>query len=50
MADVSIKKDRKGPCFFVSHKRCGITEGVYFTLDELREIGKLLNEIEQIYE
>jgi hypothetical protein len=42
---VSIQKDKKGCCYFISHKRCGITEGTFFTLDELVEIRDLINEI-----
>lgn len=45
MSDLTIKKDHKGPCYFVSHKRCGITEGVWLNMDELRELKKLLEDI-----
>ena len=34
-----VVKDKKGNCFFVSHVRCGVTEGTFFSLDELLEIA-----------
>lgn len=42
---VSVKKDKKGPCYFVSHKRCGITEGIWLSVNELVELRKLLEDI-----
>lgn len=42
---VSVKKDRKGPCFFLSHKRCGITEGVWLSPSELIELKTILAEM-----
>ena len=43
--DVSVKKDKKGKCYFVSHRRCGVTEGVFLTMDELIELKTQLDEI-----
>ena len=43
--NVSVKKDRKGPCFFVSHQRCGFTEGIWLTVDELKELKMLLDDL-----
>ncbi len=43
----SVVKDKKGKTYFVSHKRCGVTEGVFFTLSELMEIRDRINEIER---
>lgn len=42
---VTVKKDKKGPCFFLSHKRVSFTEGIWLTLDELKELKKLIEEI-----
>lgn len=44
--DVSVKKDRKGRCWFVSHRRCGCMEGIFLTPEELNELRQLLNEME----
>ena len=41
----SVKQDRKGSSFYVSHQRCGFTEGTFFTLEELVEIRDQINEI-----
>lgn len=35
---MELKKDSKGPCWILSHKRCGITESMFLTPEE---IGKL---------
>jgi len=42
MSDVSVAKDKKGSAFVVSHKRVGITECIYFTYDELKELKTIL--------
>ena len=39
MDEISLKKDSKGPCWILSHKRCGITESIFLTEEELRELG-----------
>ena len=44
MNDLSIRKDQKGPSYFVSHKRCGMTEGLWLTYEELVELKRLLEE------
>jgi hypothetical protein len=41
----SVKQDNKGSSFYISHKRCGVTEGTFFTLEELVEIRDQINEI-----
>lgn len=41
----TVKKDKKGDSYFISHKRCGITEGTFFTVSELIEIRDQINEI-----
>ena len=42
--DLKIAKDKKGNCHIISHRRCGITECIWLTDDELEELKKLLNE------
>ena len=39
---IELKKDSKGPCWILSHKRCGITETVFLTVEELVELKNLL--------
>lgn len=41
-SDLRISKDKKGNCYIVSHKRCGMTECIWLTEDELKELKKLL--------
>ena len=41
---VSLVKDKKGPSFFLSHKRCGITEGIWLSPSELDELERILVE------
>lgn len=40
---VEIAKDSKSRCLFVSHKRCGMTEGIWLTPEELEELRVILN-------
>lgn len=40
-----VVKDKKGNCYFVSHMRCGITEGTFFTLSDLLQIRDQINDI-----
>lgn len=40
---VNIVKDKKGPCYIVSHQRCGMTENIFLTMDELQEIAKFVH-------
>ena len=42
---VTLKKDRKGPCWIMSHRRCGITETVFLTEEELMELRVLINDM-----
>lgn len=41
----SVKQDHKGSSFYISHKRCGVTEGTFFSLEELVEIRDEINNI-----
>jgi len=41
----SVKKDSKGDTYFVSHRRVGVTEGIFLTLEELIEIRDQINDI-----
>ena len=41
----SVVKDKKGATYFVSHRRCGVTEGLFLSLDELLEIRDQINDI-----
>lgn len=43
----SVTKDRKGDTYFVSHVRCGATEGVFLTFNELLDIRDMINDIER---
>ena len=40
-----VVKDKKGNCYFVSHVRCGVTEGTFFSMEELLEIRDQINDI-----
>lgn len=42
MSDVSVAKDKKGSSYLVSHKRCGVTETIFLTYDELKELKEIL--------
>lgn len=44
MSDVKIEKDKKGKCFILSHKCCGVTECLFLTQEELTELKHLLYE------
>ena len=39
---IGLKKDKKGPCWILSHQRCGITESIFITEEELYELCKIL--------
>lgn len=45
-SDLQLNKDKKGKCYVLSHKRCGITECIWLTDGELRilelELKKIL--------
>lgn len=40
--DLQLVKDKKGACHILSHKRCGITECIWLTDDELQQLKKML--------
>jgi hypothetical protein len=40
--DLRLVKDKKGACYILSHKRCGITECIWLTDDELQQLKKML--------
>ena len=40
---VQVVKDKKGACYIVSHKRCGVTECLFLTRDELLDIAEFVN-------
>ena len=42
---MELTKDRKGDCWVLSHKRCGITESMFVTEDELLELSGLIFDI-----
>ena len=42
---VSLDRDRKGSCWILSHKRCGITESIFLTEEEISELHKILDDI-----
>lgn len=42
---VNIEKDTKGSAYLVSHVRAGYTECIFLTMDELRELHKVLSEM-----
>ena len=39
---MTIKRDRKGPCWILSHQRCGVTESMFLTDDEVDELLDLI--------
>ena len=47
MSSIIIRKDSKGPTYIISHERCGVTECLFLTLDELLELQK---EVRMIFE
>ena len=44
-----IVKDGKGPCLILSHERCGVTESMFLTEEELWELHKMLNDWEFVW-
>lgn len=44
MSDVTLVKDGKGSCYIISKKRCGITQCLYMSVEDLQEMQVLLNE------
>ena len=44
MSEVTLKKDSKGSSYIISKKRCGITQCLYMSVDDLQQLQVLLNE------
>ena len=42
MSRITVRKDRKGPPYIISHVRCGVTEWLFLTLDELLDLSKVI--------
>ena len=40
--DLNIKKDKKGNAYILSHKRCGITEAIWLTPEEIDQLREML--------
>ena len=45
MSDVKLVKDRKGSTWLISHRRCGVTEVLFFTVEELTELRNLIDNV-----
>lgn len=43
--EVSLKKDKKGSCWIISHKRCGFTECLFMTKAELIHLAVELKKV-----
>ena len=43
MMDVRLSKDSKGSCRVLFHRRCGITECLFLTEEELNETKRLID-------
>ena len=41
-SDLQLEKDKKGKCYILSHKRCGITECIWLTSDELQQLDIMI--------
>lgn len=44
MSDVTLVKDGKGSSYIISKKRCGITQCLYMSVEDLQQLQVLLNE------
>ncbi len=44
MSEVTLKKDGKGSSYIISKKRCGITQCLYMTVEDLQQLQVLLND------
>ena len=44
MSDVMLVKDGKGSSYIISKKRCGITQCLYMSVEDLQQLQVLLNE------
>lgn len=45
MSHVKIEKDKKGPCYIISHERSGITECLFMTINELKDLKRHLAKV-----
>ena len=44
MSEVTLVKDGKGSSYIISKKRCGITQCLYMSVEDLQQLQILLNE------
>ena len=44
MSEVMLVKDGKGSSYIISKKRCGITQCLYMSVEDLQQLQVLLNE------
>ena len=44
MSEVTLKKDGKGSSYIIRKKRCGITQCLYMSVEDLQQLQVLLNE------
>ncbi len=44
MSEVTLKKDGKGSSYIISKKRCGITQCLYMSVEDLQQLQELLND------
>ena len=44
MSEVTLVKDGKGNSYIISKKRCGITQCLYMSVEDLQQLQVLLNE------
>ena len=43
MSEVTLAKDGKGSSYIISKKRCGITQCLYMSVEDLQQLQVLLN-------
>lgn len=41
-SDLQLTKDKKGKCYVLSHRRCGFTESIWLTVEELKQLKAML--------
>ena len=44
MSEVTLVKDGNGSSYIISKKRCGITQCLYMSVEDLQQLQVLLNE------
>ena len=44
MNEVTLVKDGKGSSYIISKKRCGITQCLYMSVEDLQQLQVLINE------